>query len=113
MVLSNSHFITTKFNVTGKWRRLNHRTKFLVLMTFTKVLKGAVFFGHKPDYIASRVMRFSYETDVITLFDPDKHEQDRTYTCKFTDNIRNDLMTSASTLILSPRSSILLANGED
>ena len=52
------------------------------------VLKGAVFFGHKPDYIASRVMRFSYETDVITLFDPDKHEQDRKYTCKFTDNIR-------------------------
>jgi hypothetical protein len=23
------------------------------------VLKGAVLFGHKPDYIASRVMRFS------------------------------------------------------
>ena len=52
------------------------------------VLKGAVLFGHKPDYIASRVMRFSYGTDVTTLFDPDKHEQDRKYTCKFTDNIR-------------------------
>jgi molecular chaperone DnaK (HSP70) len=52
------------------------------------VLKGAVLFGHKPDYIASRVMRFSYGTEVTTLFDPDKHEQDRKYTCKFTDNIR-------------------------
>jgi hypothetical protein len=35
------------------------------------VLKGAVLFGHKPDYIASRVMRVSYGTDVTVLFDPD------------------------------------------
>ena len=38
------------------------------------VLKGAVLFGHKPDYIASRVMRFSYGTDVSVLFNPEKHE---------------------------------------
>ena len=44
------------------------------------VLKGAVLFGHKPDYIASRVMRVSYGTDVTVLFDPDNHEQHRKYT---------------------------------
>ena len=44
------------------------------------VLKGAVLFGHKPDYIASRVMRFSFGTNVSVLFDPDKHEQHRKYT---------------------------------
>ena len=43
------------------------------------VLKGAVLFGHKPDYIASRVMRFSYGTDISELFDPEKHEQHRKY----------------------------------
>ena len=45
------------------------------------VLKGAVLFGHKPDYIASRVMRFSYGTDISVLFDPENHEQHRKYTC--------------------------------
>ena len=44
------------------------------------VLKGAVLFGHKPDYIASRVMRFSYGTDISLLFDHEKHEQRRKYT---------------------------------
>ncbi|XP_063432515.1 heat shock 70 kDa protein 12A-like [Mytilus trossulus] len=41
------------------------------------VLKGAVLFGHKPDYIASRVMRFSYGTDVSVSFDPNVHEISR------------------------------------
>ena len=45
------------------------------------VLKGAVLFGHKPDYIASRVMRFSYGVGVNMLFDSDNHEQHRKYTC--------------------------------
>ena len=44
------------------------------------VLKGAVLFGHKPDYIASRIMRFSYGADICPLFDPDKHEESRKYT---------------------------------
>jgi len=44
------------------------------------VLKGAVLFGHEPDYIESRVMRFSYGADICPLFDPDKHEQRRRYT---------------------------------
>jgi hypothetical protein len=52
------------------------------------VLKGAVLFGHKPDYIASRVMRFSYGTDVTRLFDPKCHEQHRKYTCKLSGEIR-------------------------
>ena len=52
------------------------------------VLKGAVLFGHKPDYIASRVMRFSYGTDVTRLFDPKSHEQHRKYTCKLSGEIR-------------------------
>ena len=45
------------------------------------VLKGAVLFGHKPDYIASRVMRFSYGTDISKLFDADNHEEHRKYIC--------------------------------
>jgi hypothetical protein len=90
------------------------------------VLKGAVLFGHKPDYIASRVMRFSYGTDISVLFDPENHEQHRKYTCDGRDRClgifsamlfmvlsNNDFMTSASILNLSPRSAILLANGED
>jgi hypothetical protein len=47
------------------------------------VLKGAVLFGHTPDYIASRVMRFSYGTDVTTLFDPDKLGRQRNVNCCF------------------------------
>jgi molecular chaperone DnaK (HSP70) len=43
------------------------------------VLKGAVLFGHKPDYIASRVMRFSYGADIVELFDPENHEEHRKY----------------------------------
>ncbi|XP_076100918.1 heat shock 70 kDa protein 12A-like [Mytilus galloprovincialis] len=39
------------------------------------VLKGAVLFGHKPDYIASRVMQFSYGTDISKTFDPDRHSE--------------------------------------
>ena len=53
------------------------------------VLKGAVLFGHKPDYIASRVMRFSYGTDVSLLFDPEKHEQHRKYTLNGEDRCDN------------------------
>jgi hypothetical protein len=41
------------------------------------VLKGAVLFGHKPGYIASRV---SNGADISPLFDPDKHEQRRKFT---------------------------------
>jgi molecular chaperone DnaK (HSP70) len=52
------------------------------------VSKGAVLFGHKPDYIVSRVMRFSYGTDVNSLFDPDNHEQNRKFTCTFSGKIR-------------------------
>ena len=52
------------------------------------VLKGAVLFGHKPDYIASRVMRFSFGTNVSLLFDPDKHEQHRKYTDTLNGKIR-------------------------
>jgi molecular chaperone DnaK (HSP70) len=52
------------------------------------VLKGAVLFGHKPDYIASRVMRFSYGTEVSVLFDSDNHEQHRKYTSTVNEEIR-------------------------
>ncbi|XP_076100919.1 heat shock 70 kDa protein 12A-like [Mytilus galloprovincialis] len=41
------------------------------------VLKGAVLFGHKPDYIASRVMRFSYGTDVSRPFDSSLYDLSR------------------------------------
>lgn len=41
------------------------------------VLKGAVLFGHKPDFIASRVMRFSYGTDLSKPFDSDLYPLSR------------------------------------
>ena len=53
------------------------------------VLKGAVLFGHKPDYIASRVMRFSYGTDIAPLFDPEKHKQHQKYTFNGEDRCKN------------------------
>ena len=52
------------------------------------VLKSAVLFGHRPDYIASRVMRYSYGTDVSRLFDADNHEQHRKYTCTLDGTVR-------------------------
>ncbi|VDI11366.1 Hypothetical predicted protein [Mytilus galloprovincialis] len=41
------------------------------------VMKGAVLFGHKPDYIASRVMRFSYGTDLSQPFNHELHTLSR------------------------------------
>lgn len=41
------------------------------------VLKGAVLFGHRPDYIASRVMRFSYGTNITRPFDTNIHDISR------------------------------------
>ena len=52
------------------------------------VLKSAVLLGHRPDYIASRVMCYSYGTDVSRLFDPDNHEQHRKYTCTLDGTVR-------------------------
>ncbi|VDI50928.1 Hypothetical predicted protein [Mytilus galloprovincialis] len=38
------------------------------------VLKGAVLFGHRPDYIQSRVLRFTYGLEVIEVFNATKHD---------------------------------------
>ncbi|XP_063406265.1 heat shock 70 kDa protein 12A-like [Mytilus trossulus] len=38
------------------------------------VLKGAVLFGHRPDYIQSRVMRFSYGLESSHPFNEKKHD---------------------------------------
>jgi hypothetical protein len=34
------------------------------------VLKGAVLFGHKPDFISSRISRFTYGVKVAEKYDP-------------------------------------------
>ncbi|XP_063446045.1 heat shock 70 kDa protein 12A-like isoform X1 [Mytilus trossulus] len=39
------------------------------------VLKGACLFGHKPDYITSRVMRFTYGTGISLPFDAKIHDK--------------------------------------
>ncbi|CAG2256322.1 unnamed protein product [Mytilus edulis] len=39
------------------------------------VLKGAVLFGHRPDYVQSRVMRFTYGVSTTKFFDPSKHNE--------------------------------------
>lgn len=39
------------------------------------VLKGAVLFGHRPDYVQIRVMRFTYGVKTTHRFDPCKHDE--------------------------------------
>ena len=39
------------------------------------VLKGAVLFGHKPDFISSRISRFTYGVKVADKYDPEKHSE--------------------------------------
>ncbi|XP_071125270.1 heat shock 70 kDa protein 12A-like [Mytilus edulis] len=39
------------------------------------VLKGAVLFGHRPEYVRSRVMRFSYGVQTRHIFDPNIHDK--------------------------------------
>ena len=41
------------------------------------VLKGAVLFGHKPDYIVARIARYTYGVRCRTDFNPDIHEPGR------------------------------------
>ena len=41
------------------------------------VLKGAVLFGHKPDYIAARIARYTYGVDTRRDFNPDIDEPSR------------------------------------
>lgn len=38
------------------------------------VLKGAVLFGHRPDFISSRIARYTYGVKVTPKFDPEKHD---------------------------------------
>ncbi|CAC5380207.1 unnamed protein product [Mytilus coruscus] len=44
------------------------------------VLKGACLFGHKPDYITSRVMRFTYGTGISLPFDAKIHDMEHLVT---------------------------------
>lgn len=39
------------------------------------VLQGAVLFGHKPSFIASRISRFNYGMAMTRPFDPDIHDE--------------------------------------
>lgn len=39
------------------------------------VLKGAVLFGHRPEYVRSRVMRLSYGVETCHDFDPNIHDK--------------------------------------
>jgi hypothetical protein len=41
------------------------------------VLKGAVLFGHKPDYIVARIARYTYGVECRNDFNPDIHEPGR------------------------------------
>lgn len=41
------------------------------------VLKGAVLYGHHPEFVSSRVMRYTYGTDIYVDFNPDIHEESR------------------------------------
>ncbi|XP_060062728.1 heat shock 70 kDa protein 12A-like [Ylistrum balloti] len=53
------------------------------------VLKGAVLFGHKPETIASRIMRYSYGVDTMPSFDITKHRNDKKVTIAGEDHCLN------------------------
>ena len=38
-------------------------------------MKGAVLFGYKPDFISSRISRFTYGVKVAEKYDPEKHSE--------------------------------------
>lgn len=46
----------------------------------TVVLKGAVIYGHKPDIIASRVVKYTYGISSTETFDPSKHDKSKRVT---------------------------------
>lgn len=41
------------------------------------VLKGAVLFGHKPEYIVSRIVKYTYGIAEMTTFEPGVHDKHR------------------------------------
>lgn len=43
------------------------------------VLKGAVIFGHQPDSISSRVIRYTYGVRITPEFDDSKHRNDKKF----------------------------------
>lgn len=43
------------------------------------VLKGAVLFGHRPDYVESRVMRYTYGVEISVPFDHEIHDEEYRY----------------------------------
>lgn len=46
----------------------------------TAVLKGAVIYGHKPDIIASRVVKYTYGISSTETYDPSKHDKGKRVT---------------------------------
>ena len=44
------------------------------------VLKGAVIYGHKPDIIASRVVKYTYGISSTETYDPSKHDESKRIT---------------------------------
>jgi hypothetical protein len=53
------------------------------------VLKGAVLFGHKPDYIVARIARYTYGVQCHMDFNPDIHEPGRCIVLNGTKQCRN------------------------
>lgn len=53
------------------------------------VLKGAVLFGHSPTIIMSRILRFSYGTNVCMEFDPEVHKKEKKFTIDGKDMCRD------------------------
>ncbi|XP_052819969.1 heat shock 70 kDa protein 12B-like [Mya arenaria] len=41
------------------------------------VLKGAVMFGHNPSIVSSRIMKYTYGTEVLRSFDENKHQAEQ------------------------------------
>ncbi|XP_052761269.1 heat shock 70 kDa protein 12A-like [Mya arenaria] len=43
------------------------------------VLKGAVRFGHNPSIVSSRIMKYTYGTEVYAIFDEKKHPDEKKF----------------------------------
>lgn len=57
------------------------------------VLKGAVIFGHSPLIITSRILRFTYGTNVTPDFDPEIHKIDKKITVEGVDRCKDCFST--------------------
>ena len=70
------------------------------------VLKGAVIYGHKPDIIASRVVKYTYGISSTETYDPSKHDESKRITIDGVlrcENIFRKLITANTSVVVGEK----------